>query len=242
MIDNLLESRRGSGFPSNRGGYDEDVNVYLASLLTSSAVESAGSVSSRVLSYDLDLFESVGAGAAPRERFEAYKANADDLLLRLAVFDNPSGRRPGSVRHMAMTREAWIGRCKSYYRMAWACAAGTFRRPTAIGDIMGKLADGLEKYIDVISAMRASSLNILPSLSDGQIYHLGRTLSEEERTERLPLLYDRFLDAWSDYRETGGEREKRILESVSGELREADPSFEFDPLAGGQSPLMKSPQ
>jgi len=242
MMDNLLESRRGGGYPSNRDVFAEDVNVYLASLLTSSVLGAGGSTGSPIVRYDLDLFEEAASGCAPRRRFDIYRANADDLMLRLAVFDNPGGGRPGSAPHLEMTRKAWTGRCKAYYRVAWACAAETFRRPTAIGSVMGKLSENLERYIGVISAMRASCLNIIPSLSEGQMYHLGRRVLDEQIKQDLQALYDRFLDALSEYRRCGGKMGRKKLEILSGELRKADPSFRFDPFDDGQTPFMKSPQ
>jgi hypothetical protein len=241
MMDNLLESRR-DGYPSNSDFFDEDVNVYLASLLTSSVLGTGTPAGSPIIRYDLDLFDEAASGYAPRRRFEIYRANADDLLLRLAVFDNPAGRRPGSAPHLEMTRKAWTGRCKAYYRMAWARAAETFRRPTAIGGVMGKLSENVERYIGVISSMRASCLNIIPSLSEGRLYHLERGVLEEQRAKEITALYDRFLDALSEYRRCGGKMGRKQLEILSGELRKADPAFRFDPFDGGQTPLMKSPQ
>ena len=230
MIDNLLECRKESGFPSNMGFYDEDVNVYLAGLLTSHIYGSrATATSSTIMNYDIPLFESTNGKSDPRRRFTVYRANADDLLLRLGVFGNPRGSRPGSAPHMALTREAWTGRGSAYYRLAWAAAAETFRRPTAIGDVMEKLSTGFERYVGILSAMRSACLNIIPSISDGEMFHLERDIMEEDRKKEIAPLYDRFLDAWNDYRRSGGIEDKKRLELVSGQLKIYDPSFSFDP-------------
>ena len=230
MIDNLLESRMESSYPSNSEFFDEDVNVYLAGLLTS-RIYSGGPGGARevITTYDIPLFETVGRESDPRKRFTAYRANADDLLLRLAVFDNPTGRRPGSAPHMAMTREAWAGRGAAYYRLAWAAAAETFRRPTAIGDVMEKLSMGFDRYARVLSDMRASCLNMIPVLSDGQMFHLERSVLEEDRRKEVAAAYDTFLDALSAYRKSREPREKRRLEAAAGKLKRLDPSFNFDP-------------
>jgi len=231
MIDNLLECRKESGFPSNREYFDEDVNVYLAGLLTSRVFgEPDGAPDSVIFPYDIPLFETASVENDPRRRFTLYRANADDLLLRLGVFDNPGGRRPGATAHMAMTRETWIGRGKAYYRLAWACAAETFRRPTAIGDVMEKLSNGFERYVGVLSAMRSSSLNMIPHISDGEMFHLERSVLDKERKKEIAALYDRFLDAWTVYSRSGGLEDRKKLEIVSYELKKADPSFSFDPF------------
>jgi hypothetical protein len=232
MMDNLLECRKESGFPSNGEFFDEDVNVYLAGLLTSHVFgNAAATTAGMIMPYDIPLFELAGEETSPRRRFNIYRANADHLLVRLGVFDNPSGRRPGSATHMALTRDAWIGRGKAYYRLAWACAAETFRRPTAIGDVMGKLSSGFERYVGVLSAMRPSCLNMIPRISNGEMFHLERNVMEEDRKKELTALYDRFLDTWTAYRGSRDPDDRKKLYMVSEELKKADPSFSFDPLA-----------
>lgn len=232
MMDNLLECRKESGFPSNRECFDEDVNVYLAGLLTSNIYAGCSSTTASVIvPYDIRLFEITCGEDDPRRRFDIYRTNADDLLLRLGVFDNPGGRRPGSAAHLAMTREAWIGRGKSYYSQAWACAAETFRRPTAIGDIMGKLSARFEHYVRILSAMRSSCLNMIPHITDGEMFHLGRSVMAEETKKETAALYDRFLDAWTAFNKTQGNMERARLGKISDELRIADPSFSFDPFS-----------
>jgi hypothetical protein len=232
MIDNLLECRRESGFPSNGEFLDEDVNVYLASLLTSHIFGARDAAAAgTIMHYDIPLFETASRETDPRRRFIIYRSNADDLLVRLGVFDNPEGRRPGSAPHMAMTRQAWMGRGKAYYSLAWASAAETFRRPTAIGNVMGKLSTGFERYVGVLSAMRSSCLNMIPRISDGGMFHLERGITEEERKREMTALYDRFLDAWTAFRKSGGALERKELEILSAELRRSDPSFSFDPFA-----------
>ncbi len=232
MIDNLLECRKESDFPSNDEFFDEDVNVYLAGLLTSNIYgRRADSTSAAIVRYDIPLFETMSREMDPRKRFTIYRANADDLLLRLGVFDNPEGRRPGSASHMARTREVWIGRGAAYYRLAWASAAETFRRPTAIGDVMEKLSRGFEQYVGIISSMRSSCLNMIPRISDGEMFHLERNVMDEDRKNEVAALYDGFLDAWNAYRRSGGHEERKKLRSAAMELKKSDPSFSFDPIA-----------
>ncbi len=236
MMDNLLECRKESGFPSNKACFDEDVNVYLAGLLTSNIFGGYGDRTAQVIvPYDIPLFETANGETGPRRRFNIYRANADDLLLRLGVFDNPSGRRPQSSSHMAMTRDAWTGRGKAYYRQAWACAAETFRRPTAIGDIMSKLSNGFEHYVEILSAMRSSCLNMVPHISEGELFHLENSVMAEDRKKELAVLYDQFLDAWTAFNKSEGAVEKARLEKISDQLRKADPSFSFDPFAASAS-------
>jgi hypothetical protein len=232
MIDSLLDCRKESRYPSNSEFYDEDVNVYLASLLTSQIFgPCAGSSDEMIVPYDIHLFDSAAREADPRRRFDLYRSNADNLLLKIGLFGNPAGRRPGSAPHMALAGGAWIGRGKAYYRLAWSCAAETFRRPTAIGDVMGKLSKGFERYVEILSAMRSACFNMIPTISDGEMFHLERSVLDEEGRSRIPTLYDDFLDAWTAYRRSRGTSERRRLERAAEMLEEADPSFSFDPFS-----------
>ena len=232
MMDSLLDTRRESPFPTSADFFDEDVNVYLASLLTSHVYDGGKATAHLVMPYDVSLFEAAARESEPRRRFELYRANADHILVRMGIFDNPSGRRPCSAPHMSMSREGWLGRGSAYYRLAWASAMETFRRPTAVGDVMEKLSSAFERYVGVLSGMRSSRLGIVPRLSDGSIFHLGRSVLEEDRKKETALLYDRFLDRWNEYRASGDPGARKDLEEITGMLREADPSFDFDPLSG----------
>lgn len=232
MMDNLLDCRKESGFPSNREVFDEDVNVYIAALLTSHVFgNEPGITTEMIMPYDIPLFESARNEGDPRRRFNIYRANADHLLIRIGVFDNPGDSRPGSATHMALTRDTWTGRGKAYYRLAWASAAETFRRPTAIGEVMEKLSSGFERYVGVLSAMRSSCLNMIPRISDGGMFHLKKSILEEDMKKKATALYDQFLDAWTAYRRSGGLEDRKKLELVTEELKRTDMSFSFDPFA-----------
>jgi|WetSurMetagenome_2_1015567.scaffolds.fasta_scaffold03365_7 hypothetical protein len=229
MMNSLLHSRMEAGFPSNDACFDEDVNVYLAGLLTSMISPRNGDGGAReILPYDAALCEAADTAAGTREKYRMYRRSADSILLSLGIFKNARLKRPDSVPHLAMSDAEHIGRGKSYYAIARAYAAQAHRRNTAIGDVLGKLSDNFERYLGVLSLMSGEHLNIFRQLSDGELFHLESAPRPAARSEELSLAYDRFLDLYSSYLGNKSARTKEALAEVVREIRAIDPSFEFD--------------
>lgn len=228
MMDNLLYSRMESGHPSNEDFYDEDVNVYVAGLLESLMDPSRHeTMRDLVVPWDASLFESGPGRADHRTRYLAYRANADFILVHLGIFDNPRGKRPGSRPWLGLGAEAWAGRGKAYYRIAQSHCEQASRRRTAMSEIMGKLADGFEDYVKVLSVMRIEYFNLVASLSSGELFHLELSARRQEMQASLGRLRDEFLDAYSAYLRDGSENSRAALERAAEEVRSVDPSFRF---------------
>jgi hypothetical protein len=229
MMNNLLHSRMEAGFPSNDACFDEDVNVYLASLLTSFIFPRSDDDGARgLLPGDASLFEAAEAASGTREKYQMYRRSADRILISLGIFKNARLNRPHSVPHLALPDAAYIGRGKSYYAIARAYAAQVYRRNTAIGDILGKLSDNFERYLGVLSLMGGEHLNIFKQLSAGELFHLESAPHPEETSTDLSTRYDRFLDLYSNYLKERSSRTKETLIEAVREIRAIDPSFEFD--------------
>jgi len=229
MLDLLLETRSGCGYPSNREFYDEDVNVYLADLLTALVyTERHAEMARLVVPYDVDLFELVARERDPRMNLLRYRVNGDFLLACLGIFDNPTTVRPAAESYRRLSRETFIGRGAAYYRLAWAYAVRTFRGPSALGEVMAKLSRGFERYVGVLGAMKGEYFNIFPRLGDGEIYHLQRSVLDEDRRRLLPAARDAFLDAFSRLGRERTREAREELERAVAELRELDPAFRFD--------------
>lgn len=236
MIDRLLDSRMSSGHPSNGEFYDEDVNVYLAGLLTG-IVRAPAETAGLVVPYDADLFELVRREPDPRVNFRRYRANADFLLVSLGLFGGPAGR-PCSSTVPRPTRESYAGRGASYYGLAASYARETFRGPSAIEAIMEKLSRGFGTYVRILSVMRGEYLGLRARLSDGELYHISRSALDGERRALLPEARDRFLDAYSRHREERTEGSLAELDRAAARLRELDSGFEFD--AGALQPIRRT--
>lgn len=230
MMNNLLYSRIESGFPSNDEYFDEDVNVYLAGLLASLVDPAFHAAAGRyVRTYDVQLFEFVASMKSSFTKFQAYKANADFLLVSLGIFDNPARMRPRSVSYMNIPQSNYIGRGMTYYHLAQSYCRETYRRNTALESVLGKLASGFEKYLDVLSLMRSEYLNMYRKITSGELFHLGHTVGKTGNRDERAALYDDFLDAYSHYRRDPSPDAREALDELAGRLRAVDPTFRFEP-------------
>ena len=228
MLNCLLYSRLEKGFPSNQDFYDEDVNVYLANLLCSFMKPEYHKRSRPYLSpYDSTLFEKIEHSTDARLKYTIYKTNADFLLISIGIFDNAEGRRPDTAQLFRNSEEASMGRGKAYYHFAYTYSQSMFRKSTGITEILEKLSNGFERYVEILSHMRGEYFNILDRLSKGEVYHLERSIDPARASRELGTLQDEFLDVYSEYLRTKDQSLRPKVEQIAARIRELDDSFKF---------------
>jgi len=228
MMNCLLYSRLETGYTSNRDYYDEDVNMYLANLLTSFMNPEYHRRTRKYLSrYDSTLFEKIKDSTDVRLKYTIYKTNADFLLISIGIFRNPEGSRPDSVPMFHNSEEAYMGRGKAYYQFAYTYSQSMFRKPTAITEVLEKLSRGFEHYVEILSHMRGEYFNILERLTNGEIYHLERSIDKFKSNEELKKLQDKFLDTYSAYMKTKDPELKKELAAIARAIQKIDHSFRF---------------
>ncbi len=228
MMNNFLYSRIDSNFPTNELFYDEDVNIYIANLLTSiSDSQHHQRIKKYVTPYDQTLNELLKTISDPREKYLAYKSNADFLLISLGIFNNPKRMKPGSKTHMNLPSKTYIGRGEIYYSLAQSYLYKTSNRKSAIGDILGKLARGFENYVRTLSVLKGEYFNFHKKISTGEMYHFERSILKFSKNNKLGKLHDKFLDIYSEYQKKESIPLKKALKQVTDEIVEIDPSFSF---------------
>jgi hypothetical protein len=229
MMNCLMYSRLETGNPSNRDFYDEDVNMYLASLLTSFMNPEYHERARKYLSrYDASLFNKIKDSSDVRLKYTIYKTNADFLLISIGIFKNPDGARPGSSDAVFKdNEEAYMGRGKAYYQFAYSYSQSMFKKPTAVSDVLEKLSRGFEQYVQILSHMRGEYFNILDTLGRGDVYHLARSIDKFASDKELKQLQDKFLDMYSSYMKSKDPQLKAELKSLAKKIQRIDESFRF---------------
>ena len=226
MMNSFLYSRMEAGFPSNDAFFDEDVNVYVASILTAMIYPPPRGAAGA--GDDASLFRAAASAGSIRERYELYRKSADNLLISLGIFKNARGKRPSSMPHLCLSDAAYVGRGKMYYSIAQSYATQLHRKNSAIGEVLGKLSRGFERYVKVLSLMGGEYLNIFKQLSAGELYHLENSAFAIEKRKNLRVNYDQFLDIYSIYLRKKSPRAKKALMTAARDIRMLDPSFSFD--------------
>jgi len=227
MINCLLYSRMETGLVSNQDFYDEDVNVYLAHLLHSFINPEYVEQSRKFLSkYDTDVFRRLATSSDARLKYLIYKTNADFLLISIGIFDNPSGSTGG--RRAQPSEEAYIGRGKTYYHFAYSYSQQMHRKNAGVSEVLEKLSVGFEKYIRILSHMRGEYLDLIQRLSNGEVYHLERSVDEHSRQELLRVKQDELLELYSLWKSEPSPENEESLERVVSEIRQINPEFKFE--------------
>jgi hypothetical protein len=176
MIEALLKSRRSAGLETGCHRPDEDVNMYLASLLCRYA-ERCDVHADYIVPYESDLFERVQDAGECRAKYMIYRHNADHLLLSLGLFGNAWLRNEQeNAFAWAPDRNTVIGRGKNYYSMAstYATRLGEGRR--GLDEIMAKLEIGFEDYLTILETLRGEQFNLRQIFTIGEWYHFCKEL------------------------------------------------------------------
>lgn len=236
MMRCLLYSRLESAALGDQDAGDEDVNVYLAHLLNSfSDPEYVENSRQYLHRYDHEVFRRLQRSTDARLKYVIYKTNADFLLVSIGIFDNPrqwlADRFPAvkaeRPRPNEPTEEASIGRGKTYYHFAYTYSQQVNRRHPAVTEVLEKLAVGFDRYIKVLSHMRGEYLDLVRSLSKGEVYHLERTVNKEQEIDLLRRKQDEFLDCYTAWRRTGAPEALEQLRRLTAEIQTLDPEFRF---------------
>jgi len=219
MLENLLEARAQSSFPTGSRCADEDVNVYLAHLLTEHFHEPVPS--------------GVEGGSAPlvlplpketttrRENVEHYRRNGDHRLLCLGLYgrgDICRRRHPpwGWSREGIRKRDLADGR--SCYTTAANLLRGTKSSRSALVPVLCKLAGHFEGYVHVLEVLARFRFDLGARLSDEELHknsiqnpQNGETTIGQESTEM-----DDLLDLLSAYqRQPTAELAQRLRQAAS---------------------------
>jgi len=87
---------------------------------------------------------------------------------------------------------------------------------------------GFEKYIKILSHMRGEYLDMMKRLSAGEVYHLERSVNEDQQKELLRVKQDELLELYSAWKSQPSPETEESLERVVSEIRQLNPSFKFE--------------
>ena len=122
-----------------------------------------------------------------------------------------------------------MGKAQAYYHFAFSYS----KRLPAVGgtvtEVLEQLSKGFEKYVTILSYLRGEYFDIVKRISDGEIYHLSRSVEAAGKRMRLQKKQNEFLDAYMDWKNLGTSEAKGRVISVAEELRSLDPAFTYKP-------------
>jgi len=221
----FLLSRLDSDLPSDLREFDEDVNVYTASLLAGIVSGREDFLRSDLVSFrDADVFARVQDTKDRRLRYRVYKANADFMYVSLGLFSE--GPAPADHEPVEDERTSLLtGRGKSYYHFASAYAERLYGRGAAIAEVMDKLSRHFEAYARVMSWMAGEYLHLVNRLSAGEVFHIERAAQKRFEDAQRVSAWDDLLDSYVEWQRTHARDALRRLGRAARAVRRAEPGF-----------------
>ena len=206
MIENLLETRRDSVFPTNIAGPDEDVNIYLANLLTEFL---GGNHPQDVLFGAGPLLNPPAVNQSRRQKAEFYRNNADHRLIMLGLFDRGDHlRRRNTLFKMTKeeTRQRDLGVGMNCYHLAADILENRKVGCDGVVAVWRKLAENFDLYVQVLSTMAVGKLGLGASLSQCELqFMIGKPSTVNiAGTHQM----DRLLDLLLELRQPGGQKKR----------------------------------
>jgi len=236
LMRSLIGARDEAEFPSNEGGFDEDVNVYLVGLMGSFLSSAYHEAARRYLHpRDLDLNREVLRSDDNRHIYQLYKVNADHLLLAIGLFCHVEGAAQSTNPAFHREPDEFIGRGSIYYQLASSRLHRLRREETGASAALRKLGEQFERYVYVMRAVRTTYFHLTARISEGVLFHLTQAPTDVTPSE-LQSRYDAFLDAYSQWRKNGGDEQCEQLARAAQLVKDADPDFAFDLPQPGDTP------
>jgi hypothetical protein len=230
MLNCLLLTRVQNDLESGDGAFEQEVNIYLANLLTAFANPSYIHYLRPYLSeHDIELFTRLEHSNDARLKYTIYKANADFLLFSIGVFDTAGEQSVPLGPQFKHGHQGQMGKGQTYYHFAFSYSKRVPGICDTMTEVLEQLAKGFEKYVTILTYLRGDYFDIVKRLSDGEIYHLMRSVEASGRLLNLERKQNEFLDAYMDWKSNHTERAKRKVMVLAEELRGLDPSFKYNP-------------
>ncbi len=171
FMEELLEARRESAFPTNAAEFDEDVNVHLAHLLASLG---QGHDPHRALFGSGPQWLAPSKSTGNRSRAQWYLEQGQQRLLYLGLFGWGEGHRRRKTL-WGMSDEETRQRDMVCGKVCFEVAANLLKRgsqPSASAEIAAKIARHFSWYVQVLTTLAIGRWGMGAHLSDRQLKDL----------------------------------------------------------------------
>ena len=230
LLNVLLKSRSACRLSSNQDEFDEDVNIYLAHLLFAVSLPDYQNTVQRYLSKNVsEIAELIGKNGDRIAQYFIYKVNADHLMIHLGIFQDLE-----NDHHLfGKSERQFSSMAQNYYSQAADYNKRIYRRDTAVGSVLQKLAGGFPKYKTILRFARKEFFHFANHFHDESFQKFCEDINEYEREEKRNEAVDRFLDSYAEWLQTRDPMVEIQLKNDAKRLQELDPGFSF-PLEGDQ--------
>lgn len=233
LLTRIADDKNQANPATTDGNFSDEVNAYVRNLLAGfSNPAHADELVPHIFDYDVDLLKKTQVAQEAAVRYALCKTANDLVVLSVAVFDVRNVERLGAsqFRHGA---QGQMGRSGAHYYFAFSYVNAVASVPEAVATVLEKIGIGLDKYATILAYITGKPFDIAARLSNGETYHLVRSVETAGKQIRLERKKDEFLDAYLEWRERRTEDTKNRVLLIAQELQKLDPTFTCD-ISGTQ--------
>ncbi len=224
FLEHICKARIDLHIDSGRHGCDQEINVYLAGLLTSLIASTAFIQQKPYISvFDHDIRNYLDTHPGLRNEFVVYRDNADYGLVSAGLFSGDNHR--GSYHHIVIADQADLGKIALYYSMAASALTqlqGTHHSLVCVLDSMSKY---LDEIYQILRYAAVTYFDMVEKVSDVSLYHLEMELAEEGKKILYREKVDEYLKLYSEYKTAPTEQLKIEINNVTRELENMNDQF-----------------
>ncbi len=232
FINAIISARLDTGFRSNTFCMDEDVNIYLANLLSNyTSDEFITGVSKHICLYESDLIAKQEDHYDIRDRFNLYKNTADYLLVMIGIFKGINKNLPQYKSMICLDNDTYISRARSYFAEAAEYAVKLKRGTNGVSDVFRKISENFMVYLNVLYQVREKYFQFLEKFSDGEWFHfIHKNIIHRKGIDSKVYveLMDDFLGRVSSWKKDHNPEDKDMLRIMCAELKRLNPDFHYD--------------
>lgn len=230
MLNCLLLTRVQNDLESGDSMFEQEVNMYLANLLTAFSNPTYVEHLRPYLSeHDIEVFTRLKGSNDARLKYTIYKANADFLLFSIGVFDSAGEQSIPLGPEFKHGHQGQMGKGQTYYHFAFSYSKRVPGVGETMTEVLEQIAKGFDKYVTILTYLRGEYFDIVRRLSDGEIYHLMRSIETSGMRMSLERKQDAFLDAYMEWKTRGSQKARQKVVVLAEELRDLDPGFKYNP-------------
>jgi hypothetical protein len=229
FIDAWMRARAEVLPQNENGASDEDVNIYVAYLLAGVAEgQYLGDLRRHTSPYAHEVVTELARCGDDLSRYNVTRSNADFLLLALGIFRGAARTLPVAPEKPSVGEQSLVRRARAFYMHAAGLAGALYGRSSAQARVLLKLGTHFQRYLAVLRHMRGDSLCFVSTLTEGEIFHLVRSIDGAGADLRRMRRWDAFLDAYRIWELHPSDAAWTAVQSLGRELEKEDATFSMD--------------
>jgi hypothetical protein len=230
LLTKVVDGAEAASSQPKDDNFEEEAGAYVRNLLAGFANPAhADQLLPNLFDYDVDLLKKAQAASEATIRYTLCRTVNDLVVLSVAVFDYREAARWDMSRFTHGT-QGQMGRSGAHYYFAFSYVNAVPSIATAATSLLEKIALGLDKYATILSYITGKPFDLAARLSEGEVYHLARSVETAGKRLRLERKQDEFLDAYLEWRQCRTEDAKKRVLDLAQELQRMDPTFTCDIL------------